>query len=481
MLNDFNFANLAAISTPRSTKLGGLLPPLKTILALLIVAIAISAGAWLWTGLWAGAMAGASSYLPILGETILGVLGLAVVNYWFSREINTAMLSTREARAPFVFSKKVNPTSLTKLVDHVRIEVNEHFRKLYGVKHQDIPMPRLLTYAKVDIEVSSEGRNPGKAGIFFSSGCFDYRRNNLDQRQLAALIEMELVKIYLRRGFSRTVVGMGASLANTLQNLNNSEFFLYRVLGILTGPVQFILLLERSLNRSYEYEASKHVVDCGRGIDLMNAIDKKVCNTLETVETGAELKADQNLYKRTPYNGYMKGVIKLFTDWIDENELAGDDKTGYRILSLPDILVREGIYYFNELWKKEPRATNLKNYLRTIIKGPVGNKEVTMGTATSADVPVLQDYYMSVNSTLYNKIPPANRYDVIGPNGSGYVTPILPDNAPITTPIAGGGQQVLLDPARLLRFAPVAAPAPIPVPVPQQPPVDPAAGVGFNP
>ncbi len=474
MLNGFNFANLAAISTPRSTRLGGILPPLKTLLALLLVATAIATGAWLWTGFWAGAMAGATSYLPLLGESILGVLGLSVVNYWFSREINTAMLSTREARAPFIYSRKVNPTNLTKLVNHLRIEVNEHFRKIYGAKHRDIPMPRLLTYSKVDIEISSDGRNPGRAGIFFSSGVFDYRRNNLDQRQLAALIEMELVKIYLRRGVSRTVVGMGASLANTLQNLNNSDFFLYRMLGILTGPLQFILLLERSINRSYEYEASAHVVACGRGIDLMNGIDKKVCNTLETVETGAELKADQNIYKRAPYNGFMKALIKPFADWIDENECAGDDKTGYRILSLPDIFVREGIFYFNELWKKEPRATNLKNYLRTIIKGPVGDREVNMGTATTADVSVLQDYYMSVNDSLYKKIPAADRYDVIGPNGSGYVTPILPENAPITAPIVGGGQPIMLDSARLLRFAPVVAPAQAPA---QQPLVAPIAAV----
>jgi Zn-dependent protease with chaperone function len=443
------FSWLAQISTARAPWLGGILPPIGTLLMLGLVAGAMAGGLWLGTALWAGAVAQASAFYPLLGETLAGVLGFSLLTFWFSREIDTFGFSTREAREDFVYSQKVNPTRLDKLVEHVRQEVNIYFKQLYGNKHVDIPMPRLLTYSKGEIEIFSSGRNPGKSGIFFSSGVFDFRKTNLDQRQIAALVQMELVKIYLNRGMYRTITSMGASLANTLQNLNNSNSWLYRFLGLLVSPLQFILLLERSINRSYEYEAAGHVIKCGRGIDLMNAIDKKVCSTLETLPTNAELKVNQRAHMREPYNGFMSWLIQPFTNWIDRNELAGDDKTGYRIISLFDILVRECGYYINELWKKEPRATNLKNYLRPIVKANVGGNEVSLDTATTAQIPAIRQHHMNINTTLYRKIPAAARYDVIGPKGSGCVKPILQETG--LAPVAGGGQPILLAQVRTAR------------------------------
>ncbi len=105
---------------------------------------------------------------------------------------------------------------------------------------------------------------------------------------------------------------MSASLINTLQNFSNSEFFLFKAIAFLAGPLQFILLLERSINRSYEYEAAAHVAKMGRGLDLMNGIDKKVCPTLETIQTNADLKVTQNSHKRAPYNGYFKSILEHY-------------------------------------------------------------------------------------------------------------------------------------------------------------------------
>ncbi len=188
----WSFAKLAEISTGSAPRLKGLLPPLKTLLALLTVSIVLAGAPWLWFSFWSSAFTAAVPYLPFLEKALGAVLGMTVLNFWFSREVNTFALSTREVREDFIYSQKANPTKLTKLVNHLRQEVNAHFRQIYGAEHVDMPMPRLLTYNKAEIEISSEGRNPGKAGIFFSSGCFDYKKNNLDQRQIAALIEKEL-------------------------------------------------------------------------------------------------------------------------------------------------------------------------------------------------------------------------------------------------------------------------------------------------
>ncbi|MBN9286452.1 MAG: hypothetical protein BGO43_06790 [Gammaproteobacteria bacterium 39-13] len=421
-----NFAWLAKQSTGRRPWLFGIIPPIGTLITLLAVSAAIAGGMWLWTGLWAGALASATSFFPLLEGALVGVLGFTLVNFWFNREITTFMLSTREARDDFVFGQKSNPTNLRKLVNHLRQEVNAHFRKKLGKDHRDIPMPRLLTFTDDAVKiVTVEGRNPGKAAIAFSSGTFLYEKSNMDQRQLAALIEMELVKIYLRRGFSRTIVGMGSDLASTLQNLNASGSWFYRVLGFLAGPLQFVLLLERAIHRSYEYEAAGHVVECGRGVDLIGGIDKKVCSTLETLPTNEELKQNQTKHQRKPYNGYFKWLIKPIADWIDKNEYAGDDKTGSRFVSFFDILVREGGYYINELWKKEPRATNLKAYLRPIIAANIDGKNVSMDNATTVQVKKIREHDIQVNKKLYDRIPAKDHYDVIGPKGTGYVKPIL--------------------------------------------------------
>ncbi len=119
------------------------------------------------------------------------------------------------------------------------------------------------------------------------------------------------------------------------------------------------------------------------------------------------------------------------TNWIDDNEYEGDDKTGYRLFSLPDIIVREVGFYFNELWKKEPRATNEKNMLRIVITGTINDQVINMATATTAQLPEIQRQQMMINRALYDQINVNDRYDIIGPDGDGYVAPILPENAPI--------------------------------------------------
>lgn len=406
-----NFSWLAQKSTGRRPWLRGLLPQIQTLVALLGISVAITAGLWLWMG----AIATASAMLPVLVNTALAVVGMTLLNFWFSREINTFMLSTREVRDNFKFDKE-NPTDLRKMVDHVRCELNTHFRKIYGKSHVDIPMPRLLTFTDHHFKiVTVPGRNPGKAAICISTGALNSHETNLNQRQLAALLQMEMVKIYLRRGVSGTIVAMGMDLLATLENMREGNLF-YKIIGFLAGPLQFFLLVQRAVSRSYEYEAALTVTQCGRGIDLIDAIDYKVAPSLFVKPTFKVLNTDQIAHQRVPYNGFMKWLIGPIANWIDRHEYATDDKTGYRIMSLPDILVRELGYYINELFDPKPRSTNLKGPLRESVKGY--NK-----AKNQADLNKLYQKDIEKNQTLFKKIPKASRYAPISPDGDGYVKP----------------------------------------------------------
>lgn len=403
-----NFGWLAQATTSKRPVLRGLLPNFYTLLALLVMSAAIAGGLWMWSF----GLAFTAAFLPLYVKTTLAVVGMTFVNFWFSREINTYMFSTREVRENFKFDEH-NPTDLRKLVNHVRCELNAKYKEMYGDAHVDIPMPRLLTFTDHHFKiVTVEGRNPGKAALLFSSGALNSHDTHLNQRHMAALIQMELVKIYKRRSVSGTIAGMGLDLITTLDNARSANLF-YRVLGFLVWPLQFFLLVQRAVKRSFEYDAALDVVKLtGRGMDLIDAIDFKVCPVLFDKPTYGRLVQDQNAKKRAPYNGYFASVVRWFTDWVDRNEYAGDDKTGWRILSAIDICVRELGFFINELFDPKPRSTNLKSPMRQALEG--------YEKATSqADMDKLYQKDRDTNRKLYDQIPVADRYDVIGPNGNG--------------------------------------------------------------
>lgn len=404
-----NFGWLAQISTSKHPRLRGLLPNMSTILALLAISAVIAGGLWMWSF----GLAFTAAFLPLYVKTALTVVGMTAVNFWFSREINTFMFSTREVREGFKFDAH-NPMDLRKLVNQVRCEVNAHFRNLYGDKHRDIPMPRLLTFTDHHFKiVTVEGRNPGKAAILFSSGALNSHDTNLNQRHMAALIAMEMVKIYHRRSVGGTLVGMGLDLVTTLENAREGNLF-YRVVSFLIWPLQFFLLLQRAIKRSYEYDAALKVVDMGRGMDLIDAIDFKVCPTLFDKPTFRRLVEDQNSKKRAPYNGFLASVVRWFTNWADKQEYAGDDKSGWRVLSALDACVRELGFYINELFDPKPRSTNLKTPMRQAIPG-------YEQAQNQADLDKLYQRDREKNRQLYQKIAKQDRYEVIGPDGNGVV------------------------------------------------------------
>ncbi len=422
-----NFSWLAKISTGRTTILNGLLPPLATILSLAAVSAAIALGAWFWMGFLAAGV----SMLPIYITAAAAVSGFTLLNFWFSRAINFAMLSAREVREGFGLDEH-NPTDLLRLVDHVLAEVNAHLRK-DNPNHKDIPRPRICTFADIHFKVITvEGRNPGKAALFFSSGCFNSPVTHMNQRHLAALISFELYKIARHRGVTRTFVQMWTDMLSTLENARSGNF-LSKALGFFAGPLQFFLLLQRSVSRSYEYEAGKAVVDMGRGMDLVDAIDYKVCGPLFKKGTYVELQKDRAKRKRPEplnYKGPFAKYINAFADWIDNNEYAGDDKTGWRLLSFLDICVEEFLVFINEIFSDKPRSTRLKDYLRPLLKLDVDNTPEQVRQLYLNDINTNQNLYEKITEPkpVGSNIPPLEPYAPIAPQGDGYVDPIRLDH-----------------------------------------------------
>ncbi len=401
-----DFAKLAEYSTGRAPKLAGILPPLKTVFLLLSLSVIMATGLWAWAGFWTGVYASLSGFLPFIGQGLAATLGITLVNFWFGRDINAAILATRDARdiMKYAESTSQNEIELNKLVNHIRHEVNAYFRQKLGANHRDIPVPLLLTYtddANFKI-VTIEGRNQGTAALIFSSSVFDTSR--MDQRHLAALIEKELIKIYLRRGVSRTIIGMMSDLSTTLQSFNASPLFVYKMLGLLASPLNFFTLIERSINRSYEYEASSHVVACGRGVDLVGAMDRKVNRNQRNFPMKATLNDNLDFNKRDPYQG--RGPVKWIADWIDRYEYANADKSGLRIVALGDILVNYTLFFVNELWNKLPRSTNEKSHVLKNIKANINGVEISMDSkdATEETWSLFDQQNREKNRPLYDQV-----------------------------------------------------------------------------
>lgn len=407
-LSSLNFSWLAKISTGRRPRLFGLLPPLSTVAALLATAFVISGAWWLWTG----ASLAAAVFLPVYAKTFFAVCGLTLLNFVFNREIHTFMYSTREVREKFIFDKE-NPTDLRRLVNHIRCELNIYFRKKYGDKHVDIPMPRLLTFTDPHFElISVDGMNAWNSALLFSSGVFNSHETGLDQRDLAALIATKMVKSYLNRGRSHLFVRMGVDLLSTLENFHQANFFT-KLLGVFTWPLEFLFLYERQMHRSYEYEADSIVAEhFHRGADLLNALDTKVCSSLFNRPTTKQLNDEKIKKLRAPYTGFLAWLIQPIKRWADLNLVLPEDHQ--ESPALWDYIcgfVREFGFHFNEIRSLHARTTRRKENLRCHVPEHLAEDSAAMKKLYQDD--------KAKNQALYDQMNPADRYDIIGPQGNG--------------------------------------------------------------
>lgn len=431
----YNFAWLAQKTTAGRSILKGALPPVYTILSLLVTSLGIATCAWLWAAVWGGVAANAVAFVPILTPTLLAVLGATLVNFWFNREITHFVKSARTLDRNSRMSQDENPTDLFAMVDHLHAELEQHF----GRKLPKIPRLSLFNDDHFHI-ITVEGRNPGRSGLFFSKGSFHYDHTKMTQRHVAAIIQMEMVKIYLHRGVARTIVRMGTDLFSTLQNMSDSASIspLRWCLAVLAGPLQFFLLLERSLKRTYDLEAAEIVAKCGRGYDLYLQVDASGFGTQTTTPSRQDTRNRQRELRREPYDHttahyglrtLAKYIFKPIADWVDVHEPAEDDKTGYRLVTLPDILVRDGGDYFTELFKEKNRGTNLKAHLASLVKATVTENgistEISLDTAPLSQFSAIDRANREINRAFHNKIATEKRYAPIGPDSDGRVPPTM--------------------------------------------------------
>jgi hypothetical protein len=362
--NFTTFKDLARLSTSRAPMKGtfGLLPTLATIGTLFLVAGGITAAlaAWSFVG------ATAASLLPTFLVAAASYSAITFLNFWFSREITHFKQSSRDLTNESVYNQD-NPVHLGNLVNHARYELwfrSPELRKRYP-EFKNMPAPRLCTYAddsKFNI-ISVKGRNPSHSGLYFSSGSF-LLRNGMNQKHLLTLIEMELHQIYSYRGISGTIIQAMTDLVAMAELHKHLPGIYNQFVGLFEWPLRFVSILAFAVKRSYVYDAFRFVISGGHLLDAMRAQDFKVCSTQAYVPTDQEIFAARNRNKRTPYpaNGFLAFIIKPIADWIDNNELASDDKSGWRIFSFFDICVRElGFSIFKEIFSDEPRVTRLKD------------------------------------------------------------------------------------------------------------------------
>lgn len=367
---DFNWLS-ANSNVP--TVLLGIFPPLKNIAVLFAVSCAVAMGPWLWSTLLAGGLATATPFLPFLGYSIVGVLAFTVLNFMFRREVIAAKKSVREFAAKLYDDD--NPVDVVRLMNSVTAEVNAHFEMQDPENYQYMPPPLFGYFTSHDAKIITiEGRNYGNSALYFSSGMFHSHETKLNQHHLAALIRMELVKIYKRREVSSTFVAMVKDLLSTIEIAN---YFSPTLIWLLSSPLavmlKFLEIFPSTVYRSYEIEAAIEVAKMGFGEDLIQAIYKRnnpseILNQRRLPAKDAREKAS---VQRADYTGLMEEWIRPISHWVDRHQWKTADKTGWRILVLPAILIREVLTFLNELHDKIPRSTTILKSLYEQTKGQI--------------------------------------------------------------------------------------------------------------
>lgn len=470
MALSLNFNWLSEALTARTLPLRGFLPPLKSIVMLLLMSAALATGAWLWAGIFSYSVA----FVPLLGEALGGVLILGTLNFLFSREINRLLLAVREflPGKPEQLGQNVDmrneegklvkvhlPDMVRSLVaeinayyadehdnydldlhttDEALIEVEGNSEReilqrerlkhrgiqpgslirdnrgdtwVYGIgidrqlklkrlnaniineelgnifqpgrklqAHQipksiyrhiryhqghlpnDMPMPRVGCFTdnpQIPRIVTVPGHCYEESALYFSMSMVEPSKTHLTTEEFAALVRVELMKIYQRRGYSSTLFVMIEDFLTTLKNANtfNSAF---QIANWIVAPLlQFVLLVPYSVWRSHSLEAMTPVLENGHGLHLIRAIYQMVYpgQNFDSILLPTEVARIKNNLRREPYTGFGARLIRPITDWIDRHQWLTDIKPINRLKALLNIMIADGGTVINEMRAKDPRST----------------------------------------------------------------------------------------------------------------------------
>lgn len=356
---------LVDFGTSKASYFFGILPSFTTLLALIIVGIAVAGATTL--------LASTASILPALVVT----MGAALVNYWFSREIQSVMLGItpsstyvisdgKEIEQDWTYDigikkghdKKVR-YNLSKSVDHLRGVINAHYSN-------DAPLPpiRLGTFAEHHYKFVVTGRNPGKSMIAFANpGVFHTFKGK--PRELNALILQALAQIKLRSTFSGMMVAVLMDFGLLLQSFKENDSLVYKAIGYMVAPFGQLLTNAMSRTNVY-YRADRIVAECGYGEDLIKALDLlNQPNNIAKVNT--HRSAPTALPEPRGWTAPFVRWARKMNDIIRSDSHPGEDETGYIFLQLLDNLVLRFGSFFKELFSAAPRMGHRKDAIKEYI------------------------------------------------------------------------------------------------------------------
>ncbi len=418
-------------STSKQSYFYHILPDFRTVLSLAMIAAVIVASTVFLSGI--------AAILPVMAVTAL----TAFSNFWFSREIQTAMLGltyTSDDKGDTLYEVGLSNAhgeevlyDLTKVVNHLRGVINAKYPR-------DTPLPpvRLGTFVEAHHKLVVTGRNPGKAMIAIATGTFSHLDGNV--LVLNALILQALAQIKLRATFSGMIVAIVMDFGQLLKSFKEHEFLPLKLIGLLVGPFGQLLINAMSRTNAY-YQADKIVAECGYGQDLIDALSYlngpnnkgkvppavPAANLPDSVYTG-------------PF-AFLKRAWHNFEKKVREDSPPAEDKTGYVLLQAMDNAVMRFAAYFKELYSAVPRMGNRLAAIRAYMAE----------NAPVRQMPADQDCYNLCDRVYVESLTVGHAH---GAHAHGAHAHGAPEPAPVAAPA-----QVLVFSAP----APVVAPEPAPV------------------
>ncbi len=357
---------LVSMSTGLSASLYGILPNFTTLLSLAIISGAIAGTTLL--------LATAASILPVMAVTA----GVAVVNFFFSREVQTAMLGLTPTSA---YVKNEDGVELeqdwtydigikkghdqkaeynfAKAMDHLRGVINARYP-------DDAPLPRIRigTFAEHHYKLVVTGRNPGKAMIAIANpGVFHTFKGK--PREFNALMLQALAQIKLRATFSGMIVGVAMDFGNLLNSFKNHEFLPFKLFGSAVAPFGQLLVNAMSRTNAY-YSADRIVAECGYGEDLIKAID--ILNQPNNMSRVNTHRVKPALPEPTGRSAWFVKKWRAVSDALRADSFPGEDETGYGLLQFVDNLVMRSAYFIKELFGPAPRMGHRKEEIKAFLK-----------------------------------------------------------------------------------------------------------------
>jgi|GEM_PF-5275552 hypothetical protein len=320
---------------------------------------------WLWPS---------PHFMPLVCSSA-SLLGISLLNFWFSREIHAIILGASEVR-PQVWLNGGQSIDLIQLSDQLCAELDAYYA--------DGPMrrPRIAIFKATRFKIIGiPGRNPGRAALYIGTGAL-----TVSPQQLAALLMLELPQLRQRNSWFKTWLVLGVELIRTLENLTHAEEWYLRMLSTLSGPARLLFFLPKGLSRANTYTAAKVVVECGRGADLYQAIQHSYQPRLVPV-TAQEIQIARQANQRAPYHQelthwiashapwltYFNVIwhtidqrVQPISEWVDKHEWIYEDKSGYRLFSFFDIALRKLGELIKTIFSDKPPLQELTDFISAL-------------------------------------------------------------------------------------------------------------------